>query len=300
MFVSPYKPLKNQKSIAQVVNHTTYVDIYNRLRLLAKTMFEWKGFPDKVNTRFIEETLYEYGMCVYYDDPTFGKMIARCTTANVMNIYNEPTEVTTYSSDPNYVPRTLKIGTDCVLIRNNVEMIPTDYTIQQFAYRLYETQRSIDTNIALQKFPLIVLCNQNQLQSFKNLIKDVQTNEPIIYGDKTMNVENIKTLDTEAPFVADKLMVHKNNVWNECMSFLGINNVNTDKKERLITDEANANNELIEMMSEVMLAERKRATDEIKKLFGDNIEVCLRNYTPDEKKREIDQPRANERGTGDE
>lgn len=282
-----------EKTIAEIVNHTTFTDYYNRLRLLAKTMFEWCNVPDKINTRFIEDTLYHYGKCCFYDDPTFGLMVARCNTSNVMNIYNEPTDVHTYSTDPHYKTQTLKIGKECVLIRNNVEMIPTDFTIQQFAYRLYEAQRSIDVNIGNQKFPALILCNQNQLFSFKKVFQDVQANEPVIFADKNMNPEAIKSINMEIPFVADKLTIQKHEIWNECMSFLGLNNANTDKKERLITDEVNSNNELIEMMSQVMLAERQRACDEINKLFGTNIGVKLRNYIAKEEKDEIDEPRVN-------
>lgn len=282
-----------QKSLAELVNHTTFVDIYNRLRLIAKTTFEWCNLPPHISERFIEDTLYHYGKCCFYDDPTFGLMVARCNTSNIMNIYNEPTTVDTYSTDPNYKTKRLSIGEDCVLIRNNVEMIPTDFTIQQFAYRLYEAQRSIDVNIGSQKFPAIVLCSENQLLSFKKAFEDVQANEPVIYAEKNMNIEGIKALNLEVPFVADKLTIQKHEIWNEAMTFLGLNNANTDKKERLITDEVNSNNELIEMMSEVMLAERKRACKEINSMFKLNLDVKLRNYTPNEEKSEIDEPRAN-------
>ena len=272
----------SEKTIAKVINNATYVDFYNRLRLLAKTIFEWTGFPEKVNTRFLEKCLYEVGSCCFYDDPEFGFMIARCNTANIMNIYDEPTHVTTVSNAPNYNPKELEINEDCILIRNNAEMIPTDYTIQLFSARLYKCQRSIDNNIDIQKFPFIVLCDNKQLLSFKKMIEDINENELAIYGEKTLNMENLKTLETEAPFVADKLNVQKTNIWNECMTFLGLNNANTEKRERLITDEANANNELIEMMFQIMYHERKLACEQINKKYGLNVDVKMRKFDQSE------------------
>lgn len=266
----------SQKTVAEVINKATFVDYYNRLRLIAKTMFEWTGFPDTINTRFLEKMLYYYGSCCFYDDDTYGLMVARCNTCNIMNIYDEPTEVQTISADPLYTPKSLKVGKDCVLIRNNVEMIPTDYTIQLFASRLYNCQRSIDVNTNQQKFPFIFLCDKNELLTFKKIFDDMENNEMAIYAEKNLNIEGIKALQTGVPFVVDKLTMQKHEIWNEAMSFLGINNANTDKKERLITDEVNSNNELLDMMNDVFLNQRKLACEEINKKYGLNVDVKLR------------------------
>lgn len=270
----PYK----QKTIAEMINKSTFIDFYNRLRLIALTMFEWTGFPEHVNTRYLEKMLYYYGSCCFYDDSDFGLMVAKCNTQNIMNIYDEPTSVTTISSDPLYKPKTLKIDEECVLIRNNVEMIPTDFSIQLFASRLYDCQRSIDTNTNQQKFPFFVLCDKNELLTFKQILSDIQENEVAIYSEKNLNLESIKALETGVPFVADKLTMQKHEIWNEAMSFLGINNANTDKKERLITDEVNSNNQLIEMMGEVMLNQRKLACEQINKMFNLHVSVKVRTF----------------------
>ena len=269
---------KLQKSIAELLNNATYIDYYNRLRLIAKTMFEWTGFPEKVNTRYLEKMLYYYGSCCFYDDDDFGLMVAKCNTCNIQNIYDEPTHVTTVSQDPKYKAKTLKVDDECVLIRNNVEMLPTDYTIQLFAARLFQCQRSIDVNVNQQKFPFIFLCDKNELLTFKKIFDDIENNEIAIYAEKNLNIEGIKALETGVPFVADKLTMQKHEIWNEAMSFLGLNNANTDKKERLITDEVNSNNELIEMMCEVMLNQRKLACEQINKKYGLNVDVKLRTF----------------------
>ena len=86
----------------------------------------------------------------------------------------------------------------------------------------------------------------------------------------------IRAIKTDVPYVADKLLVYKHELWNECLTFLGINNINGDKKERLIVDEANANTQLIELSADIMLASRQEAVKEINKKFGLNIIVKLR------------------------
>ena len=109
--------------------------------------------------------------------------------------------------------------------------------------------------------------------SFKQAIKQKQDNEPVIFADKNLDTNDITVLNTTAPIVFDKLQVQKTNVLNECLTFLGINNANTDKRERLVTNEVESNNEMIQVNSDVMLEARKQACKEINEMFGLNISV---------------------------
>jgi hypothetical protein len=73
-------------------------------------------------------------------------------------------------------------------------------------------------------------------------------NTPFIFGNKGYDLSNrLSVLKTDAPYLIDKLTTHKHEIWNECLTYLGINNTNVDKRERLITDEVNSNNELISL-----------------------------------------------------
>ena len=63
---------------------------------------------------------------------------------------------------------------------------------------------------------------------------------------------------------------------NEVRTFLGINNSNTNKKERLITDEVNSNNQEIMAQREALLLQRKIACDKINSMFGLNISCSFR------------------------
>lgn len=93
--------------------------------------------------------------------------------------------------------------------------------------------------------------------------------------------DSIKALKTEAPFVADKLMEYKKQIWNEALTFLGINNLSNEKKERMITDEASSNNELINLNLQARLSCRKKACEQFNELFGlkddEKIDVRVRS-----------------------
>lgn len=142
-------------------------------------------------------------------------------------------------------------------------------SMELFALRLYEAERTADVNIKAQKTPVMILLNEKQRLTMKNLYNQYDGNQPFIFGDKdNLSQEQLKAINTEAPFIADKIIDYKKEIWNEALTFLGINNIMVDKKERLITDEANSNNELINLNLQSYLAPRLEACKQFNEKFG--------------------------------
>lgn len=274
------------RSVAKNLNNRVYTDLYYRLMLMARSVFEWKNL-DKIgiDEKHIEKYLFAYGSCMFFKDKTLGYMVARTQGTSLLNYYDEPTHLRPVAT--NYVHnKEYENGKECVLIRNNDECIPTAPTIQLYALQLSEIQRTIDINIKLQKTSAIIHGTNKQMLALKQLYKSWDGNEPVIFADKNFDLGSLNVLKTDAPIVFDKLQIQKTSIWNECMTFLGINNANTDKRERLVDDEVRANNEQIELSAQVMLKARQKACDDINKLFsltGDNaISVDLRAGLRDE------------------
>lgn len=257
---------------AKALNEMTYFDYFNRIKALAVTCFEWKNLPPSIPAKFLETILFEQGRILFFQDPTKGLMIAGCTDTGIMNFYNIPVSYraigTGYSEEYK--------AEDCVLILNNYGSLPTQDSVILFAYRLADCERSIDVNVKAQKTPVIILCDEKQRTTMKTVYNQWTGNEPIILGDKNLNVDQIKTLDTKAPFVTDKLTIYKHDIWNECMTFLGIGNANTDKRERLITDEVTANNDLVDLSAQSRLVSRQEAVKLINEKYGLEISVELK------------------------
>lgn len=266
--------LMSYESVSKQLNNRVFTNYFYRLMLISKALFKWENLPNGINEKWIENFLFSEGNCIFFKDPTFGYMVTKFTTAGKLNFYNEPTKVRAYATD--YISTEHENNVDCVIIRNNDDSIPTFPTIQLYAHDLTNIKRTIDTNIIAQKIPYIILCSDKQKLSFKQLVKQANDNEPYIYGDKNLDLNEIKIMKTDVPIVFDKLQLQKSNVWNECMTFLGINNANTDKRERLITNEVQANNELIQVNSDVMLKARETACKLINEMFGLDIRVRRR------------------------
>ncbi len=266
------------KSMAKSQNDRKLNDWFRRLMLISRSVFEWVGLEELgIDEKHIEKYLFAEGKCVFFKDPILGLMVARMTPNGPINYYDEPTIIRPYAT--NYTGEELENGINCVVIKNNDDMYPTSPTIQLYAMELTDIDRTIDVNIKAQKMPIIIKCTDKQRLSLKRFIDQRNDNEPVIFADKTLDTDGIEVLNTTAPIVFPELELQKHMIYNECMTFLGINNANQDKKERLVTDEVQVNNEQVLANFNVMLRARERACSEINRIFGTNISVRKRIQT---------------------
>lgn len=259
----------------ELYNNYTFYDYYKRLRLLALSAFEWINLPETMNPMFLEKVLYQSGIACFVKDSENGFMNLRCIPSDELNVYEEAQKYKAYSLgyDKTYD------RDDIILVYNNLESLPTDTTIQLFAYRLAKCERITDININAQKTPYLIKCSDTTKLTFKNLFEQIDDNNPFIFLNEDINkYGEITVLETVAPFVADKLTAYKKNLWAEALSFLGINNVDTEKKSHLITAEVDSNNQLVSLSAESMLLTRKLACKQFNEKYGQNIDVRLRTH----------------------
>lgn len=257
------------------LNRLTYVDYLKRLEEIALNMFEWKNLPYDIDPRFLELTLFTQGMAVFFYEEVMERYLALQTMiGGNLDVYRVPKirrayAVNGYNKELN--------DKDSVLIFNNYLREPSFPTVQLYAKRLYEVERAIDVNVKAQKTPIMILCDETQRLTMKNLYEQYNGNEPFIFGSKALDLQGVKTLQTEAPYVADKLTVLKHQYWNEALTFLGVENSNTDKRERLITDEVQSNLGAVQAQRFVRLNMRRQACKQINALFGLNVWVDFRS-----------------------
>jgi hypothetical protein len=246
-------------------------------------MFEWVNLPKSMNARYLELCLYYNGKCALLKDKKYGFINTKCAGTGYVNIYGLPTKLNCYSYDFNSM-RTLYTGLnpmltekqkearenyECILVQNNWEALPTVSSMELFAYRLYEAQRTCDTNIKAQKTPVMIVVDEKQRLMMENLYNQYDGNQPFIFGDKDqLSTDIMKSINTNAPYIADKVTEYKKEIWNEALEYLGINTMAIEKKERLITDEASSNNELINLNLQSFLAPRQEAARQFNELFG--------------------------------
>ena len=248
-------------------------DYYARLKVIAMSMFKWEGLPPTCNARFLEDCLFHYGSAIFVCDEEMSYLNLKGTPASTLNVYNEPLAYTAYSTGYTKIYN----ADECVFIRNNYLEKSTDSTIILFAERLAKIQLSIEVNINAQKTPVLIRCDEKTRMSLEAIYNQYEGDRPVIFGMKSLQEKPLETLKTDAPFVADKLREEKRAVWNEALEFLGLNtNPSDKKKERLVVNEVDANNEQIDIQASTMLASRQEACKAINEMFGLNVSVELR------------------------
>lgn len=258
------------------LNNLTYLQYLQRLTELAISMFEWKNLPPTVDARYLELHLFNTGCMVYFKDDVIGDLCLDCLVSGRLDVYGNPVLRRAFSGYNNY--QKMLTEKNSVIVWNNYLHTNSLLDIQQFARRLYTLDRIIDVNVNAQKTPVIVQGTEKQRLTLLNLYKEFDGNSPFIFGDKNLDLNALKVLQTNAPYVADKLYQLKTNIWNEALTYLGISNTNTTKKERMITDE------VIRSMGGTIasrysrLESRRQAVEKINRMFGTNIEV---NYRAD-------------------
>ena len=265
----------NETELAMIVNERTMIDYLDRLRMLATSLFTWKGLDEVAGTgasRFLEQSLYENGRACFVKDDELGFLALKVNPSDKLNVYNLPIKVMAWSIGYN---KQYDFD-DVVYIMNNELEKPTMQSLELFAMRLYETERTIDVNLQAQKTPILIEGDTKTILTLKNVYMQYSGNTPFIFGNKQFDISNkLNVLKTDAPYLIDKLDVHKHQIFNEALTVLGIDNANTDKKERLITNEVESNEELIKYYLNCYYKTRKKACDDINKKFGLNISIEL-------------------------
>ena len=254
-------------------NNATYLQYYMHLAELSMSMFEWKNLPDTVDARFLELTLFEDGQIVFFKDEELGYLCLQCAVNGGFNVYRIPTNRRAYAV--NGYQKNLTEN-DSVIIYNNFLRTNSMLDVRNFAERLYNIDRAIDVNINAQKTPILIKCDEQQRLTMLNTYQQYDGNQPVIFGDKALNTNAFQVLNTGAPLVADKLYTLKTQLWNECLTYLGISNINVQKKERLITDEVTRNQGGTIASRYARLEARRQACDQINRMFGLNISCDYR------------------------
>ena len=228
-------------------------------------------------------------MVGYKDTALNSYLIMPCTNNSVLDIFGYPAKVNAYGYNgymaQNLTPYTITLGqkntnADAALLYANYSRCPDLPAVLYFARKLTKIDRTIDVNINVQKTPYIISCGENQRLTVANMFKQVDNFEPAIMTTKFYGLNGekpINVMDLKPPFVADKMQVLKRQVYQEALTYLGIEANTSEKAERQVTEELTANMGETESMRQSPLASRKQFCKEFNKIYGTNIDVKFRS-----------------------
>jgi hypothetical protein len=273
MEIMPQKGVKTQKTT--YLNRAAYYRYAMRLSLLAMSVFEWDGLPETVNTRFLESCLFHEGRAMIFKEANTGAIVcARCAPGGAINFNDEYTALRPFGINMD-ASRDIDMD-ECVLVRNNDFMIPTQPILLDYAQELASIKRTIDINIIAQKIQFFFSTNDKKLQSANQLIQKIDENNPFIVVNDAFNMKEALVVPTHVQFIGDKLEQQRRDVWNDGLNFLGIKRMADRKKERLITSEVDSDEEQVNASLATFLKCREEAAAKASRLFGCKATVIKR------------------------
>lgn len=263
---------KTQFDESAYLNDVNYIRYFNTLKMIATSSFKYTNMPNSVDVRFLELGLFNRGYMVFFYDEDLQKYLALNTTLGCeLDVYNNPLSYVAYANNGYQAQLTNK---DSVIIYNNYLKQPTLMLCEYFAKRLYDFDSVIDVNVRSQKTPILIACNESEKLAMKNVYMQYDGNQPVIFTYKDfITADNFKVVNTQSPYVADKIYQLKSNIWNEALTQLGITNTTVNKKERLITDEVQRSQGGVFACRNSRLKMREQCINDINKMFNLNIQV---------------------------
>ena len=272
-----------------------YISKYFNLYMNA---YKFKGL-DYQQKDFLLRKFWSIGQLAFFttkvvsDMKPVGDLVITPFATQTLNIYDYPVYVSLIALKPvNFIPSSPQlVDQDVVIGYAQRNKKPISVMINVLVEKLVDVEMVLRTAVKSQKTPwLIAYTPESQMQK-DNLKNNLESDEPYIFVETT-DVNSFKALVSGASYTADKLYALKQAYENEIREYLGINNLGiNEKKEHLITDEVESNNEAVESSGECFLDCLKELCERIRDVLGYDISVELNKpdsieYNEDEEEEE--------------
>lgn len=255
---------------SQLSNFKTYEMYKRQLLTLAENVFEFKNMPEFIDTAYLNKQLLRKGAIAFFKDEVMGLLALPYVNIGNLDVYGRPNKIQVMAS--NGYNRTLNRDEFIIMYDNNGRY-PLWLDILQYAERLALVTRTIDINISQQKTPRFWKTTTEKEKSIKDIVNNVDGFENIVLAYKDIDLDDTTLVLEPAPYVADKIGLDKDKIYNEFLRLIGIANLSYQKKERNIKDEISAMQGGTVASRYSRFEPRQKAIDLINEKFETNIEV---------------------------
>lgn len=255
---------------SQLSNFKTYEMYKRQLLTLAENVFEFKNMPEFIDTAYLNKQLLRKGAIAFFKDEVMGLLALPYVNIGKLDVYGRPNKIQVMAS--NGYNRTLNRDEFIIMYDNNGRY-PLWLDILQYAERLALATRTIDINISQQKTPRFWKTTTEKEKSIKDIVNNVDGFENIVLAYKDIDLDDTTLVLEPAPYVADKIGIDKDKIYNEFLRLIGIANLSYQKKERNIKDEISAMQGGTVASRYSRFEPRQKAIDLINEKFGTKIEV---------------------------
>lgn len=247
----------------------------------AISVFKWK-MPSMWSRDYFLYTLYCWGFIAIVNTDKFGVIPQGCGLKGY-NVFYQPRSVIIQNP---LISHTLEpeIGRNCVLLKLQPDFGGIMDLVSFYAQEMALASVAVDVNLLNSKLSYVFTAsNKNAAESLKKLYDRIASGEPAVVVDKALYNDDGSVCwkafqqNVGQNYIVSDLLSDLRKIEAEFDTKVGIPNANTDKKERLISDEVNANNVETRNLPELWLESLRQGCEEARKMFGIDLSVDWRN-----------------------
>lgn len=248
------------------------VQMYTRQMLtLAENVFEFDELPELIDVAYMNKVLLRQGSIAFFKDDVLDTILALpYTNLGRLDVYGRPTTIQVYGE--NGYSKTLKPG-EYVIMYDNNGRYSLYIDILQMAERIALCKRVTDINITHQKTPRLWKTTSDKKKTVEDIVNQIDSCVDGVVVYDSIDIDDLGVVQAPAPFVSDKIDIHIEKEYAEFLRLIGIANLQTQKRERLIKDEMTASLGGTVASRYSRFQPRKQAVNMINKKWGLDIKV---------------------------
>lgn len=271
------KYMNKEPRSVEGLNNSSYFYYYDKLMKMIYTIFKFDNVPEYWNMPYFKEKLYNNGVLAVVDT-TAGVLPLECSYDGI-NVWGMPV----YFNINNPVLGNLrgKIGEQGELIYFNVvesRFKSMTQLVSRYASLLANIDGSLNTTLINSRIAMVFEASSNaQLKVMEKIYDQVSSGKPAVFLRKNSEEPFDHTLfnNVKNTYIGNDLIITKQSIFNEFKSEIGINNSNTQKRERLITSEVESNKEELNSNIYEWYENLTACINKVNAMFGLNITVSF-------------------------
>lgn len=244
------------------------------------SVYEWT-LPDEWDRDYFLYVLWLRGYIAVLSTDKYGTICQQCTLSGY-NIYYRPNKAIV--SNPLLQTRTLTINEDCSIIKCAPDWRGAFDIISYYADLMSVIMEAFGINALNSKFSYVFASdNMNMAQSFKKMYDQIVSGMPAVAVDKKLFNEDgtprwlLFDQNLKQNFIGKDLLECMSVIDNMFCTTIGLQNSNYEKRERLLVDEVNANNQQTKALASVWMETIRNGMEEANKMFGLNLSIKLKD-----------------------
>lgn len=243
--------------------------------------FEFRGIPDAWDYDYFISVLFRNGYIAITDTP-LGVIPLRCSLTGY-NVWEHPTRALFANPILQNFERDLSgddPATSCAVIKLQYDYAGVFPLVNRYAAMLALCDNSIAVNLRNSKVAFIgFVSSKQQAATMQKMYDSIDDGKPAVYVKKDdLTSDDIYYNHVKETYIANDVQLLKQSIKNDFLTEVGLNNANTDKRERLIVDEVNANNDEVKANVQHWLDTMREGIRRANALFGLNLSVELRKF----------------------